>query len=122
MIKTRDGSAGYYHSFENGEQVTITGMEGFTALNSETYIVDKSDYTRVVITDITSANPAVVTTDIAHGLTAGDIITIRDVIGMDCVNTVGRGRAHELITFTVGSAGLTATSFQLKSSDGKSTD
>ena len=40
----------------------------------------------LTITDITQANPAVVTTSVAHGLTNEDFVTINDVVGMIEIN------------------------------------
>jgi hypothetical protein len=40
----------------------------------------------IAITDVTQANPGVVTTDLNHGYTSGDLVTIDDVVGMTALN------------------------------------
>jgi hypothetical protein len=62
--------------------------------------------TASTITAITKANPAVVTTSAAHGLSNGQKVVIKDVIGMTDLNDA---------VFIVD--GATATTFQLKSTD-----
>ena len=57
-----------------GTEPTTNG-DGIVCLNSVQNTV-------ATITGITAANPAVFTTAAAHGLTAGDIITISGVVGM----------------------------------------
>ena len=61
----------------------------------------------VEITDITQANPGVVTTATNHGLTTGDQVTLVDVVGMTEVNGV---------TFTV--TVLTPTTFSIVDTSG----
>lgn len=56
-----------------------------------------------VITNITQANPAVVTTATPHGYSNGDLVIIQNVLGMYQVNASGK--------FTV--ANVTANTFQL---------
>jgi hypothetical protein len=60
----------------------------------------------IAIDDISNANPAVVTTTVAHGLSTGDRVRVRDVIGMPEVNM-------RSFFITV----LTATTFELDSED-----
>lgn len=60
----------------------------------------------VSITDITAADPAVVTTGSSHGLTTGDAVLITGVVGMTEVN-------NRRYTVTV----LNATTFQLQDYD-----
>lgn len=62
--------------------------------------------TSLTITGITQANPGVVTTSAAHGLTTGDRVNIKNVVGMTEVN-------GKIFTVTV----LTTTTFELDEVD-----
>ena len=59
----------------------------------------------LTITGITQANPAVVTTSVAHGLSNSDFVTINDVVGMIEIN----GSQFYVDTDGSGSAGGTFT-------------
>ena len=49
------------------------------------------NFRRASVSGITQANPAQVTTNEAHGLTTGDLVTLQDVQGMTQVNDVATG-------------------------------
>ena len=66
----------------NGMMGVKEATNGMTATNTTTF-VDTGGRT---ITGITKANPAVVTTDVAHGFAIGDTIKITDVYGMPEMN------------------------------------
>lgn len=92
----------------DGATVNFTGTLGKSSISQENFVID-DDVERLVpkqrikITNITKANPAVVTTDVAHGLSTVDTAQIIDMIaGMEEINDVSD-------TITV----LTTTTFQL---------
>ncbi len=57
---------------------------------------------QLAVSGITKANPGVVTTNLAHGMTSGDIIVLTDIVGMTALNGVS-------LTITV----LTPTTFSI---------
>lgn len=74
------------HGYVGGELVFIEAVGGMTELNDRTFelvAVINAEYT---ITDITQANPAVVTVTGVHGLIDGDVTLIRNVVGMTQLN------------------------------------
>jgi hypothetical protein len=90
------------HGFVGGDRVFIESVGGMTEVNDRTFeLLDIVDI-EASITAITKANPAVVTTSAAHGLSNGDIVYLSGVGGMSQVNN---------LRFTV--AGVTSTTFQL---------
>lgn len=92
---------------EFGQQYMRVIMNTGTAIApSVGYVLETS----IAITNVTKANPAVVTTGVAHGYSNGDQVYISNVGGMTQVNsTVGK---QYLV------AGATATTFQLHDLDG----
>lgn len=56
----------------------------------------------VAITNVTNANPAVVTTAVAHGFTEGQSITLADVVGPSSLNAVTIVRNPGTTTFEIG--------------------
>ena len=99
------------HGLITGDKIKITGVEGMTQLNDQIFTVGVIPNTST-ITGVTKANPGVVTTSAAHGLVAGDQITITDVKGMTQLN----GNI-----FTVGTVPSTTT-FELQDSAGVNLD
>lgn len=110
------------HGLSNGDEVRIDGLSNMTEANNQTYVVSEvtattfeldgvdtsTGYTAFntqieTITGITQANPGVVTTSAAHGLSNGARVRIESVAGMTEVNDR---------VFTI--AGVTATTFQLQ--------
>jgi hypothetical protein len=96
----------------------------FQFSTEQTYILEVGDlYVRfyrdegvlteatVAITDITQADPAVVTTGVAHGYSDGDTVIINDVVGMTEVN----GKRYII-------ANSTGTTFELTDIDGVDVD
>lgn len=61
------------------------------------------------ITNVTRANPGVVTTDTAHGLSNGDRVDIRDVVGM--TELIGQGYLR------YKAANVTSTTFELQTDE-----
>lgn len=85
-------------------------------LDASTGIVSLTADSTIAITGITQANPGVVTTSGAHGLTNGDVIWIESVAGMTQVNN---------LVFTIGGAsgsvfnlGVNTTTYTSYSSGG----
>lgn len=74
--------------------------------------VETARATAKVITNITAANPPVVSST-AHGYSDGDVVYISGVTGMDQVNS----RAF-VVDDTTGASPLTPNSFELKGIDG----
>ena len=78
------------------------GDEYMRVIRNGAYVTDTSS----TITGITKANPAVVTTSLAHGLTTGNEVTLSGVLGMTQVNgrnytvTVLSGTTFSLQTLT----------------------
>ena len=73
------------------------------------YDVFSIDQNAVAITGITQANPGVVTTGAAHGLSNGDRVKITGVVGMVTVNDK---------IFTVANVGGGGTTFELTDDEG----
>jgi len=63
----------------------------------------------IAITDVTQANPGVVTTDLNHGYITGDPVTIADVVGMTALN--GNTYTATVITQKTFSIGVNTTAF-----------
>lgn len=60
------------------------------------------------ITNATVANPSVLTTNVAHGLTTGDVVLISGVLGTTTVNGIRVATVTSSTTFSVGVAGVGA--------------
>ena len=78
------------HNLTTGDTIEITGVAGITAANGEwivtvlsptTFSLDGSVGNGLLITNATNANPIVITTASAHGLSTGNSITIQGVCG-----------------------------------------
>lgn len=67
-------------------QIWAKDPKGFVTTK---FIFKWDDGTSATITGVTQANPAVVTTTPAHGLTDGDVILINSVAGMTELNFTG---------------------------------
>ncbi len=94
------------HGLVGGDDVFVESVGGMTELNDRTFeLLDIVDL-EASITAITQANPAVVTTSSAHGLSNSDVVYITGVSGMTQVNG---------IRFTV--ANVTSTTFELSGVD-----
>lgn len=96
----------------DGSTVTFTGTLAATTISTDEIVFDDDIealrvQARGKITGVTQADPAVVTTDVAHGLTTGDTVKIVDMVaGMVELNN---------IQTTITS--VTATTFQLDNID-----
>lgn len=107
MKRTIDGNTKRYISFMEDIFEDDTPETAFyldSALSLDNPVGDG-------ITDITQANPGVVTTDSSHGLSNGDTVRLRDVEGMTEVN-------HR--SFIVSNK--TSTTFELQDLDGNDVD
>ena len=78
----------------------------FRTVNGDRTLKIVPSFASATITNITQANPAVVTTSATHAFTNGQYVTITGVVGMTEVNT---------LSFIVANA--TATTFELQSTD-----
>jgi hypothetical protein len=121
------------HGFSNGQTITLSGVSGMTEVNGIPYTVANrtsgtfelsgidstgfSAYTQAAITNITQANPAVVTTAAPHGYSNGNEITIFDVVGMTEVNGVTYTIAN-VTANTFELSGINSTGFSAYTSDG----
>lgn len=99
------------HNFNSGDRVIIKGVSGMTEINGREFEVEvASAYvpdTPITITNISNANPMVVTKN-SHGLSDGDKITF-NVAGMSELNdiTYGTVTVAALNTFHVYFYGTT---------------
>jgi len=102
---TRRNKVGRLQEFQfNDEQAYVLEFtDKFIRFYKDEALIVEGD---IVITDITQADPAVVTTSGAHGYTTGDEIFIFDVVGMTEVNA-------KSFIITV----LTGTTFELQDQD-----
>jgi len=71
---------------------------------------------QLAITNISRANPGVVTTNMAHGLTSGSTIQITGVVGMTAINNVNL--TVTVLTPTTFSVGVDTTSYSAYVSGG----
>lgn len=109
------------HGLSNGNVVFITGVPGMTELNGKTFTVanqatntfelsatNSTAYgtygSPKVVTNITKANPAVVTCP-GHGLANGDSVRLSSVVGMTQVNT----NVYTVASATTDTFALSAT-------------
>lgn len=127
------------HIFSVGESLTITGVSGMTQLNNNTYTITAitvntvtinvdstgfSTYTSggtatayaKAITNVTQANPAVVTSA-NHGFTNGQQIFINSVSGMTALND-GVFTVANTTTNTFELSGINSTGFGAYTSGG----
>lgn len=74
------------HGLTDGETVLIENVVGMTQLNNRRFVISPKYSATATITDITEANPAVVTTSTNHGWSHGDRVRIQSVSGMTQVN------------------------------------
>ncbi|KKN72134.1 hypothetical protein LCGC14_0414200 [marine sediment metagenome] len=87
------------HGFVEGDYVDVAGVGGMTGINDLRFrmsLIDADSFRLIdvnpvvgsefEITDITQANPGVVTTETSHGMSNGDVILIENVTGMTEVN------------------------------------
>lgn len=74
------------HGFVGGEDVYFENVGGMTELNDRTLRLTSIGVQQLSITDITQANPAVVTVSGTHGMDDGAIVVIDGVEGMTEVN------------------------------------
>ena len=130
------------HGYVTGDKVYITAVVGMeqvndliftiTRLTANTYSLDSTDSTAydayvsggtaqriksTAITNITQANPAVVTSA-AHTLTTGDIVTIYGVVGMTQVNG-GTFTVDVINTSSFQLRGVNSTGYTAYSSGGR---
>ena len=103
-----------------------TRLLPFEFSTEETYAIEMGDqYFRflkesgqvlesdITVTDISQANPGVITTSGSHGLTAGEQFYLTEVVGMTEVN-------HTRVYYTVGTT--TSNTLQLKDQDNNNVD
>ncbi|MBT51972.1 MAG: hypothetical protein CMF72_00860 [Mameliella sp.] len=141
----------YDHRLETGDTVAFADVEGMTELNGNTYTVtvvddltftlDGTDSTgfganitdtgmvelqtpKTVISDITQANPAVVTAA-GHGYSDGNIVWINGVGGMTGINQnyykVASATTDTFVLTDLDGANIDATSFDVYTSGGRAT-
>ena len=132
------------HGFIDGDFVTITDVSGMTELNGNSYYlnvltsttvalytdillttpVDSTEYL-ITVSNVTQANPAVLTTDSDHGLTDGTIVTISGIVGMTELNgnsyyaKVTSPTDIELYTNLALTTGVDSTGYTAYASDGQ---
>lgn len=75
----------------NGNYWTVMAGGGDTVDQASAIFNSAGDITRIVgstlsVTGITNANPGVVTTDLTHGFSTGQVINIAGVVGMTGIN------------------------------------
>lgn len=102
------GTADLMYLFHPDHEPRVLIRSGATSWAINTYTRYSAQWT---ITDITNANPGVVTTETDHGLVAGDRVYIAQVVGMTEVNHT------EFLVGTVASK-----TFQLKTLAGANVD
>lgn len=78
--------------------------------------VKANEFTSATITNITQANPGVVTTSAAHGFTTGEVVGLADVVGMTEVN--GNSYTITVLSSTTFDIGVDTTGFTAYSSGG----
>ena len=82
------------HALNDGEAVLIEDVAGMTEVNDRRFVISLHYSATKNISDITQANPGVVTTSTAHGFAYGSLALLDNVGGMTEVNddhfTVGR--------------------------------
>ena len=121
------------HGYSNGDEVEIASVGGMTEINGRRFTVGHVLAAAKNITDITAANPGVVTS-VAHGYSDGDRVYIESVVGMTEVNdtefVVTNKTADTFELGTTDTSGYTAytsggtakliseTTFQLSGIDG----
>ena len=71
----------------------------------------------VVVTNITQANPAVVTTDIAHGYSNGDLIDLRDIVSVQNIPPAALTQMDSLNGQRFKAANVTADTFELQTDE-----
>jgi len=98
-VKTGVTTSHYMYTF--GGSIYNSGGSGEACKNTNDIL-----NTQRVITGITQANPAVVTTSVAHGYTDGTIVVLRNVTGMTQIND---------LEFTVANA--SGSTFELQGID-----
>jgi len=81
--------------------------------------VDTANFSSAVVTNITQANPGVVTTSAAHGFTTGEVVGMAGVVGMTEVN--GNSYTITVLSATTFSLGVDTSGFTAYVSDGTAT-
>jgi hypothetical protein len=71
----------------------------------------------LAVSGITNANPGVVTTNLAHGLATGQVITLSGVVGMTQIN--GQALTITVTSPTTFSTGINTTSYDTYTSGGQ---
>lgn len=83
LVSVRQGAGGWEVICGGGDPLEVA-YAIFTAL----FNIDDLVGSVINVTDITSANPGVVTTDLNHGYSTGDVVTMTGVVGMTGINSV----------------------------------
>jgi len=113
------------HGLSNGDTIRITDIVGMKQLNAESFIVGLVDANNVNllvpnlvanISGATQANPVVITTPTAHGLTTGDKVGIVGVAGMTQLN--GNVYTATVVTTTTFSLGADGSAYGAYTSGG----
>lgn len=85
LIGIRQQSSGGWEVIVGGSGDNYAVAEAiFSSLFDPSTLVQSS----INVTGITQANPGVVTTDLYHGYTTGDVVTITGIVGMYALNSV----------------------------------
>lgn len=74
------------HGIPHGSTVELTGVGGMSQVNNLRFTANRNIASTSVITGATKANPVVITTSGAHGLTTGEKVYISAIVGMTELN------------------------------------
>lgn len=98
LISVQQQTGGGWEVIAGGGDPYQIGYAIYTALFDISALVGS----QLSVADISNANPGVVTTNLSHGLTTGNVVTLSGIVGMTGINGVP-------ITVTV----LTSTTFSI---------
>jgi uncharacterized protein (TIGR02217 family) len=119
-------TTGVAHTLTTGNKVLLSGIAGITQLNGQyvtATVVNTTKFTtgidtRVgIITGITKAAQAVVSTSNAHGYQAGDTVNLTGVLGMTQIN--GLSTTVASVTTNSLTLNVNSTAFSTYTSGGK---
>lgn len=104
LVSVRQQSTGWEVICGGGDPYQVA-YAIFTALFDISTLVGST----IAITNVTQANPGVVTTDLNHGYETGDLVTINDVVGMTALN--GNTYTATVITEKTFSIGVNTSGY-----------
>jgi hypothetical protein len=89
-----------------GKEALLDGTCNWKTSALKAYLIDTAQY-GLQVTNATNANPIVITTSAAHGLTTGDLVAIGGIVGNTAANNAGAVAVTVLTstTFSVAIAG-----------------